>query len=160
MTACPPLFPTALEVDSSSCPWYKQQHSQMEFFLGKSGFYGADGAPVDQTSVDSDQEHKISNAQPRNQGVSKRGIAISDAKLIEDLDRYSIEDVVELKISRFLDQIGTFFPENMHELIMSKVEKPLLVQILRRVGGNQVQAAKILGINRNTLRKKIKLYGI
>ncbi|NRA64342.1 MAG: hypothetical protein HRU19_07650 [Pseudobacteriovorax sp.] len=43
---------------------------------------------------------------------------------------------------------------------MSKVEKPLLVQILRRVGGNQVQAAKILGINRNTLRKKIKHYGI
>jgi DNA-binding protein Fis len=43
---------------------------------------------------------------------------------------------------------------------MSKVEKPLLVQILRRVGGNQVQAAKILGINRNTLRKKIKQYGL
>jgi Fis family transcriptional regulator len=43
---------------------------------------------------------------------------------------------------------------------MSKVEKPLLIQILRRVGGNQVQAAKILGINRNTLRKKIKLYGL
>jgi Fis family transcriptional regulator len=40
------------------------------------------------------------------------------------------------------------------------VEKPLLVQILRRVGGNQVQAAKILGINRNTLRKKIKQYGL
>ncbi|MBF0440505.1 MAG: Fis family transcriptional regulator [Oligoflexales bacterium] len=74
------------------------------------------------------------------------------------MDSYSIEDVVELKISRFLDQIGTFQLENMHELIMSKVEKPLLVQILRRVGSNQVQASKILGINRNTLRKKIKIY--
>lgn len=89
-----------------------------------------------------------------------RGINISDHDLIARLDRYSIEDVVELKISRFLDQIGSFYPENVHELLMSKVEKPLLVQILRRVGGNQVQAAKILGINRNTLRKKIKMYGI
>ncbi len=92
--------------------------------------------------------------------VATRGINIDDMDLVKRLDKYSIEDVVELKISRFLDQIGTFYPENLHELIMSKVEKPLLIQILRRVGGNQVQAAKILGINRNTLRKKIKLYGI
>lgn len=92
--------------------------------------------------------------------LAGRGLAIDDAELIEKLDAYSIEAIVELKISRFLDQIGAFYPENMHDLIMSKVEKPLLIQILRRVGGNQVQASKILGINRNTLRKKIKIYGI
>ena len=90
----------------------------------------------------------------------RRGIHIEDVDLATRLDQYSIEDVVELKISRFFDQIGTFYPENVFDLIMSKVEKPLLIQILRRVGGNQVQAAKILGINRNTLRKKIKLYGL
>lgn len=89
-----------------------------------------------------------------------RGLQIQDPELIAKLDGFSIEDVVELKIARFLDQIGTFYPDNVHELIISKVEKPLLVQILRRVGGNQVQAAKILGINRNTLRKKMKIYGI
>ena len=87
-------------------------------------------------------------------------VKILDANLIKSLDQYAIEDVVELKIARFLEQVGTFYPENMYELIMSKAEKPLLVQILRRVGGNQVQAAKILGINRNTLRKKIKQYSI
>jgi Fis family transcriptional regulator len=92
--------------------------------------------------------------------VRSRGVKINDSELINSLDRYSIEDVVELKISRFLDQIGSFFPEDVHDLIMSKVEKPLLVQVLRRVGGNQVQAAKVLGINRNTLRKKMKLYGL
>lgn len=89
-----------------------------------------------------------------------RGIKIDDPELIRSLDRYSIEDVVELKISRFLDQIGSFFPENVHEIIMTKIEKPLLIQVLRRVGGNQVQAAKVLGINRNTLRKKMKIYGL
>lgn len=84
----------------------------------------------------------------------------SDDAFISKLDKFSIEDVVELKISRFLDQIGAFYPEHVYELIMNKVEKPLLSQILKRVGGNQVHAAKILGINRNTLRKKMKIYGL
>lgn len=99
------------------------------------------------------EKYRVSSSNPR-------GISIVDEKLIESLDKYSMEDVVELKISRFLDQMGNFQPENMHDLIMCKVEKPLLVQILRRVGGNQVQASRILGINRNTLRKKMKSYNI
>jgi DNA-binding protein Fis len=82
-----------------------------------------------------------------------------DHDLAVRLDKHSLEAIVELKISRFLDQIGTFYPEDLHSLIIKKVEKPLLGQILRRMGGNQVHASKILGINRNTLRKKMKLYG-
>lgn len=123
---------------------------------------------MDQMTPDSPRE--ISQNKPMAQSQAKkldgasraatRGMQILDNALIESLDKYSIEDVVELKISRFLDRMGTFHPENMYELIMSKVEKPLLTQILRRVGGNQVQAAKILGINRNTLRKKMKEYGL
>lgn len=93
-------------------------------------------------------------------GLKTRGIKITDPDLIASLDKHSIEDVVELKISRFLDQIGGFYPDNVHELIMSKIERPLLKQILHRVGGNQVQASKVLGINRNTLRKKMKMYGL
>ncbi len=85
--------------------------------------------------------------------------AMSDQDFATSLDGYSLESVVELKISRFLDQIGTYYPENLHSLIMKKVEKPLINQILRRTGGNQVHASKILGINRNTLRKKMKIYG-
>ena len=80
--------------------------------------------------------------------------AITDQELARKLDNYSLESIVELKISRFLDQIGTYYPESLHALIMKKAEKPLLNQILRRTGGNQVHAARILGINRNTLRKK------
>lgn len=82
-----------------------------------------------------------------------------DAELASRLDKHSLESIVELKISRFLDQLAGFHPEDLHSLIMKKVEKPLLNQILRRTGGNQVHASRILGINRNTLRKKMKLYG-
>lgn len=85
---------------------------------------------------------------------------ITDQELARKLDNYSLESIVELKISRFLDQIGSYYPESLHALIMKKAEKPLLNQILKRTGGNQVHAARILGINRNTLRKKMKLYGV
>jgi DNA-binding protein Fis len=86
--------------------------------------------------------------------------AMLDKDLAQKLDSYSLESIVELKISRFLDQLGTYYPENLYDLIMKKTEKPLLNQILRRTGGNQVHASRILGINRNTLRKKMKLYGL
>ena len=118
-------------------------------------------APLHQVSLrTSNSVSSVETAREETPLLRSRGVKINDSELISSLDRYSIEDVVELKISRFLDQIGSFFPEDVHELIMSKVEKPLLVQVLRRVGGNQVQAAKVLGINRNTLRKKMKLYGL
>ena len=94
------------------------------------------------------------------QKVPAEFAAKPDLELVKKLDNYSLESVVELKISRFLDQIGRYYPENMYNLIMTKIEKPLLQQILRRTGGNQVHASKILGINRNTLRKKMKLYEI
>ena len=84
---------------------------------------------------------------------------IIDPELGNRLDTYSLESIVELKISRVLDHFGKFPPDDLHDLIMSKVEKPLLSQILRRTGGNQVHASRILGINRNTLRKKMKIYG-
>jgi len=100
-----------------------------------------------------------------NDGVLKAGgfqdhRAKIDPDLEKRLDTLSIEDVVEFKLSRFFDQVGSFYPNDVHDLVMGKMEKPLLMQILRRVGGNQVHASRILGINRNTLRKKIKMYGI
>lgn len=49
---------------------------------------------------------------------------------------------------------------HLHELIVTGVEKPLLKIVLEATEGNQTQAATILGINRNTLRKKIQDYSI
>ncbi len=51
-------------------------------------------------------------------------------------------------------------PRDLYDLILAAVERPLLEVVLERVGGNQVRAAELLGINRNTLRKKITDLGI
>ena len=48
----------------------------------------------------------------------------------------------------------------VYGMVISCVEKPLLESVLHRVRGNQSHAAVMLGINRNTLRKKMRVHGI
>jgi two-component system nitrogen regulation response regulator GlnG len=47
-------------------------------------------------------------------------------------------------------------PEGLYQRVLEEIERPLLTETLRAVEGNQVKAATILGIHRNTLRRKIK----
>jgi len=49
---------------------------------------------------------------------------------------------------------------DLYEQVISKVEKPLFEKIMEALSGNQVRAAKVLGINRNTLRERLRKYGI
>lgn len=51
-------------------------------------------------------------------------------------------------------------PCRVYDMVISCVERPLLEAVLHRVDGNQTHAAQMLGINRNTLRKKMKAHGI
>ena len=48
----------------------------------------------------------------------------------------------------------------VYYMVIGSVEKPLLESVLTRVRGNQTHAAQMLGLNRNTLRKKMKAHGI
>ena len=49
-------------------------------------------------------------------------------------------------------------PTNLHTFFINEVEKPFLQVVMQHVEGNQTRAADLLGINRNTLRKKLKSY--
>lgn len=51
-------------------------------------------------------------------------------------------------------------PGAIYDMVLCSVEKPLIEVVLARVDGNQTQAAQLLGLNRNTLRKKMKAYRI
>ncbi|HZV63161.1 MAG TPA: Fis family transcriptional regulator [Methylophilaceae bacterium] len=51
-------------------------------------------------------------------------------------------------------------PHAVYDMLLQCVERPLLEYVLNRAGGNQSKAAQILGLNRNTLRKKLKQYNL
>jgi len=72
-------------------------------------------------------------------------------------DQETLSDSVERHLKRFFDRHGGDLPASgLYERIIHEVEKPLIELSLRATGGNQIKAAELLGINRNTLRKKIK----
>lgn len=51
-------------------------------------------------------------------------------------------------------------PHAVYEMVLECVERPLLESVLEYAEGNQTRAAEVLGMNRNTLRKKMKAYGL
>lgn len=67
---------------------------------------------------------------------------------------------VKTTVSRYLKDMGNTAPENLYQMLLAEIEPPLIEEILKRTGGNQSQAAGMLGITRNTLRTKIQRYSI
>jgi two-component system nitrogen regulation response regulator GlnG len=72
----------------------------------------------------------------------------------------SLEEIIERKLVECVRGLREHASANLYDLMVGLVEKPLLRAVLRETGGNQVRAAQILGINRNTLRKKLTEHGI
>ncbi|HXG04492.1 MAG TPA: nitrogen regulation protein NR(I) [Candidatus Binatia bacterium] len=72
----------------------------------------------------------------------------------------SLEEVIERRLVECVRGLRERRSANLYDLVVGLVEKPLLRAVLRETGGNQVRAAQILGINRNTLRKKLTEHGI
>ena len=73
----------------------------------------------------------------------------------------SLPDAMENCLDHYFNGLSGISPApNLYDVIVQQVEKPLIEHVLRYVRGNQLRAAEILGINRNTLRKKITLLGI
>ncbi len=51
-------------------------------------------------------------------------------------------------------------PSELYDFVLSEVEQPLFAVVMKHTGGNQTQAARMLGISRATLRKKLRRYGL
>lgn len=67
---------------------------------------------------------------------------------------------VEEALAKFLSEHRAYLPNNLYNLAIQSVERPLLKKIMRIAENNQSYAAKILGLNRATLKKKLLEYEI
>ena len=71
------------------------------------------------------------------------------------MSKQHIEDCIRLSLDEYFRDLRGAEPDRLHELMMTTVEKPLLQVVMERCQNNQSQAAQWLGINRNTLRRKL-----
>ena len=71
-----------------------------------------------------------------------------------------IEECVRESLDGYFRDLRGVEPTAMYEMILRVVEKPLLDVVMAHAEGNQSRAAGILGINRGTLRKKLKQFGL
>lgn len=71
-----------------------------------------------------------------------------------------LSECIAHSMEQYFDDLNGEQPTNLHHFFINEVEKPFLQVVMQRVNGNQTRAAEILGINRNTLRKKLKNYNL
>ncbi|MDA1369816.1 MAG: DNA-binding transcriptional regulator Fis [Proteobacteria bacterium] len=89
----------------------------------------------------------------------------SSFQIAEQLESFSqqentLRSEVEKALRRYFQHIEDEPVTDLHRMVISEVEAPLLEAVMRYAGNNQSKASIMLGLNRGTLRSKLKLYGL
>lgn len=90
--------------------------------------------------------------------VERASDKISIIEELQRLRQMSVREFLESRLNGFIGKMSNIENSELHKTVMSEVEKSLLNIALKESNGNCLRAAKLLGINRNTLNKKIKEY--
>ena len=76
------------------------------------------------------------------------------------MSKENLPDNIDILLDQYFKDLSGEKPNGVYDMVIHSVEKPLLLYIMNLAEGNQSKAADILGLNRNTLRKKLKLHKI
>ena len=74
------------------------------------------------------------------------------------MSKKDIDDCIRHSVEQYFKDLRGAEPDALHDLFLNAAEKPLLEVVLRHADGNQSKAADWLGINRNTLRRKLQVH--
>lgn len=77
-----------------------------------------------------------------------------------DAQAQTLRDSVSIALKNYFQHLDGQPVTDVYNLVLSEVEAPLLEEVLRHTRSNQTKAAVLLGLNRGTLRKKLKQYGM
>jgi len=94
----------------------------------------------------------ISSAAPINSANTSNASA--------DVQSQTLRDSVSIALKNYFQHLDGQPVIDVYNLVLSEVEAPLLEEVLRHTRNNQTKAAVLLGLNRGTLRKKLKQYGL
>lgn len=90
-------------------------------------------------------------------GVRKRLIRRRTKKILDErCDDLSVEYFIGRKMKHFFERLGSHEAYDLYDLMMTQIERPMIETALEWANGNRLKAARALGVNRNTLRAKIR----
>lgn len=72
----------------------------------------------------------------------------------------TLRDSVEQALRNYFEHLDGQDVTDVYNMVLAEVEAPLLESVMEYVKGNQTRASEVLGLNRGTLRKKLKQYGL
>ncbi|MEA5098472.1 MAG: helix-turn-helix domain-containing protein [Burkholderiaceae bacterium] len=76
------------------------------------------------------------------------------------MSKEDIQHAVQKSLEAYFADLGDQIPSSIYDMMILTVERPVLEVVMARADGNQSHAADMLGINRNTLRKKLLQHGL
>ncbi|NKB64612.1 MAG: DNA-binding transcriptional regulator Fis [Gammaproteobacteria bacterium] len=71
-----------------------------------------------------------------------------------------LSEHVKESVENYFESLNGEQPYGVYSMVLSEMERPLLTVVMKHCQNNQSKASKVLGINRNTLRKKLESYGL
>mgnify|MGYP003630299615 CR=1 FL=1 len=98
----------------------------------------------------------MTRAEPLTPATGRAGAANDAATAGKTVP--SLRDAVNNAVSTYLSELDGQVSTEVYQMVLAEVEAPLLEQIMRYTRNNQTKASHMLGLNRGTLRKKLKQY--
>ena len=91
---------------------------------------------------------------------TRKGTTVKPESGPEVAQNAPLRECVREAIDTYLQQLDGVELSDLYAMVMREVEAPMFEAVLEHAQGNQSKTAQILGMNRGTLRKKLKLYGL
>lgn len=93
------------------------------------------------------------------QAIDSQPLTLNNKPMGEE-QSFSLRNTVRETLKDYFYKLGGYDPSNLYDTVLEEMERPLIEVVLQRTRGNQSRAAKILGLSRGTLRKKMKQYSL
>jgi Fis family transcriptional regulator len=92
--------------------------------------------------------------------IIKQQTSYHEPALMQERRKKPLGSAVQTALACYFNDLNGHPPDGLYNMVISEVEQPLLKAVMDRARGNQSKAAKILGINRSTLKKKLEYYNL
>ncbi len=92
--------------------------------------------------------------------LAQEAFMVTTVTAQDKIKQKPLRDSVKTSVKNYLSQLGDQEVDDLYDMVLVEIEQPLLDMVMQHTRGNQTKAANMMGINRGTLRKKLKRYGM